>query len=543
MKGPKRKSLMAIIKANKLEFIFLSLIMALAIFLRFYRISELHFFTYDQARDDLIAKRILVDHQWTLLGPQSSIGGVYSPPFYYYTIALPLWIFRMNPVGVDIYTALIGSLTVLLVFFMAKAFFGKPAGIFAAFLYVTSPIIVELSRRAWNPNTLPFFSLLTLGLAYHFWKSGRVKTLIIMSFVFGYTLSLHYSAFCLWPAIVYLWGDYFLKKRRIWPIFTSLLIIGLFFLPLLLFEFRHHFILLKSLREYFFQKGSYYLSENSPSFLEASAASIYEIIVAPLSGYFLKGVSGTSAPYEFAGRIKDVLFQFSAVSIIAHKPLLIKYYWWGQIIFLSLIIFFINRIFSAFKKNKSLVFLWLWFISAVIISRLYRGTIYFFYYLFLYPIPFLLFGGFLKWLFRKKRLLKILVLSILLFMTVFNLKQSLAYETTGRTLEDIKAVAGIISQDVGKEQFNLAASYKDPDRWDHHALDYRYFVEAFYHKKPLDWYPENYRQSQVLYFISEGKIEKPLESKIMEVEEFNPQKLVKLWSYKDEIFIYKLAKD
>ena len=81
MKWPKKKSLISIIKANKLEFIFLCLITALAIFLRFYRINELHFFTYDQARDDLIVKRILVDHQWTLLGPQSSMPGVYLPLF------------------------------------------------------------------------------------------------------------------------------------------------------------------------------------------------------------------------------------------------------------------------------------------------------------------------------------------------------------------------------------------------------------------------------------------------------------------------------
>jgi 4-amino-4-deoxy-L-arabinose transferase-like glycosyltransferase len=530
-------------KSDKWGPFLLFLILVVAFFLRFYKISELHFFTYDQARDDLIAERIIVDRKWTLLGPQSSIGGVYLPPFYYYTIAFPLWFFNFNPVGVDIYTASVGVVTVFLVFLVARLLFGKQAGIFAAALYATSPIIVELSRRAWNPNTLPFFSLLTLFLGYQLWKTKETKYIILMSFAFGYTLSLHYGAFCLLPAVSWLWFDYFLKKRKFWPVFTSILIIFLFFLPLLIFEFRHNFILLKSLSDFFLQKGPYYLSRSSPSFLEAAFASVYEIIVALLSGYFLKGVSGSVVPYEFAGRAKDVFFQFSAVSIIAHKPLLVKYYWWGEIIFLAIIIFSVVRIFFASPKDRHLLFIWGWFITAIIVSRLYRGRIYFFYYLFLYPLPFLLWSGLINWVFRQKRWLGILTIFLFLIMVGINFRQSLIYEKSGRTIGDIKAIARTISDDVESRPFNLAASYKDPDRWDHHALDYRYFVEAYFGKRPLDWYPEDYRRSEILYFISEGKIDDPLASKIMEVQEFSPKKLVKSWSYQDEIFVYKLAKN
>jgi len=70
-----KKRIIEFLKANKTELLFLALIIILASFLRFYKINELHFFTYDQARDDLIVKRILVDHKFTLLGPQSSMRG------------------------------------------------------------------------------------------------------------------------------------------------------------------------------------------------------------------------------------------------------------------------------------------------------------------------------------------------------------------------------------------------------------------------------------------------------------------------------------
>jgi 4-amino-4-deoxy-L-arabinose transferase-like glycosyltransferase len=529
-------------KKVKIETILLFLILGLAIFLRFQKIQKLHYFTYDQARDNLVVARILKNQKWTLLGPQSSIGGVYSPPAYYYTLALPLWLARLNPVGADIYTALVGVLTVFLLFYVAKKLFGPPAGLFAASLYATSPIVVELARRAWNPNTLPFFSLLTLFSAFKFLKTNQTRWLLFASLAFGYSLSLHYSAFCLLPVFIFLWIRTYLKNKNWKLILASVILIGLFFLPLLLFEFRHGFLLTKSFKDYFFQKGGYYLGPARPSFFESSLASLYEIIVAPLSGYFLKGAPGSSAPYQFAGRVKDVLFQFSAVSIIAHKPLIIKYAWWGRVLFFVLVLFSLWQVFSKRQKNQPLIFLWLIFLSAVVVSRLYRGKIYFFYYLFLYPIPFLLFGALLKWFYRSGTWQKILTLLVVLGLTGSAFQQSLAYETTDRTLEDIRDVARLISLDVDQQSFNLAASYKDPDRWDHHALDFRYFVEAYFDKKPLDWYPENYRQAKILYLISETRIERPTQHLFMEIAEFNPRQLLAFWNYQDKIFIYKLGK-
>lgn len=524
------------------EIILLILIIVATFFLRFKNISKLNFFTYDQARDDLTVKRILVDKKFTLLGPQSSIGGVYLPPAYYYSLTIPLWLFNLSPVGPNVYTAFVGVLTVLLVYFAANRFFGKPVGIFSAILLATSPVMVQMSRTAWNPNTLPFFSLLSIFLTFVYWQTKKKKFLWLASLSLGYTLCLHYSAICLLPGFILILILSGVKEKKVWPVLISFLIILLFFLPLFLFDVRHNFNLIGNLNSIFLIAKN--PSLNIFSFLGSFLGSIYEVILVPLTGYFIKDTTKFTVPYEFLGEIKMV-FAATPISIIAHKALLVAHYQWGILIFAAVILFSATLLFKSSKKNKELLLIWIWFLSAVFFSRLFPGKIYFFYYLFLFPVSFVFLGAFLKWLFNRGKWLRVTSFLIVTILVWFNFQGNLEMftgENGNRNLKDLKEVAAIISADAGKEKFNLSALYKDPGRWDHQALDYRYFIEAIYKKRPLDWYPENYQQSQILYLISEGEIPNPISSKIMEVEAFGPKSVVSRWNYRDKIYIYKLSK-
>jgi len=111
-----------IMKNKKFEILFLLLIIILAAFLRFYQINRFHFFNYDQARDALFIKRIIVDHQFRLIGTQTSIPGFYTGPAYYYLMAPFLWLFRLNPVGIDVGIAIIGFLTVIIFYWLLLRF-------------------------------------------------------------------------------------------------------------------------------------------------------------------------------------------------------------------------------------------------------------------------------------------------------------------------------------------------------------------------------------------------------------------------------------
>ena len=199
--------------SGKWELIFLLCFVVIAVILRFTDIMALNFFTYDQARDALFVKRMIVDHEWRLLGTQTSLPGMYLPPFYFYTIALVLWLSKLNPVGIDIYSAFIGVLSVPLVYFVANKIFGKPAGIFSAGLFAVSPLVVELTRRAWNPNTLPFFILIAFYFVYMYFKEKKLKYFLLGFGFYGYSLSLHFGAWTLMPLFIFTWFFALIKGK------------------------------------------------------------------------------------------------------------------------------------------------------------------------------------------------------------------------------------------------------------------------------------------------------------------------------------------
>jgi hypothetical protein len=286
---------------------------------------------------------------------------------------------------------------------------------------------------------------------------------------------------------------------------------------------------------YFFAGDRISLSPDK--FLEPMIASIYQLFVALLSGSFLKNAQ---VPFEFWGKLGQVA-TFAPVSIIAHKPLLVQYQWWG----IGLLITILGMVIWLYLHKTKLLLLNL--LVAIILvsglmSRFYTGKFYFFYYIFLYPLPFL-FLGLLFWTFWRRKLLRWLAVVIFTGMVLFNLRFALIFEKSERTAEDIKIIAQTIAEDIDESKtFNIAANYRNPDRWDHNAVDYRYFVEAYFGKRALDWQPEDYQRTQVLYVIAEGGLADPVNAKIMEIYEFGPKKVEKTWELPKEVIIYKLNK-
>jgi 4-amino-4-deoxy-L-arabinose transferase-like glycosyltransferase len=153
--------------------IIIVLILIIAAFYRLYRIKDYMVFLGDEGRDALVAYQILHGNL-TLLGPTASVGGFFLGPIYYYFMAPFLWLYNYDPVGPAIMVALFGIATVWFIYKIGKEFFGTEVGLIAAGLYAISPLVVTYSRSSWNPNLMPFFSLLALYLTY---KALEKKTL------------------------------------------------------------------------------------------------------------------------------------------------------------------------------------------------------------------------------------------------------------------------------------------------------------------------------------------------------------------------------
>ena len=227
--------------------ILLVFILVVAIFLRLYKIEDYMTFLGDEGRDVIIVREILHGNL-TLLGPRTSAADFYTGPIYYYMMAPFLLLANYNPVGPAIMIALLGIATVFLIFKFGKVWFGEKAALVAASLYAVSPIVIAYSRSSWNPNPMPFFSLVILYLLYVGVKKPSVKLFLLIGFLYGIAFQLHYIEIIIGVVMAFfvLIGNIIHDKKNIFSKlvkqYLSLLVGFIFGLsPFLAFEVRHGF--------------------------------------------------------------------------------------------------------------------------------------------------------------------------------------------------------------------------------------------------------------------------------------------------------------
>lgn len=220
---------------NKLKYALIFLIVVVSSFTHLYRIDQTFIFHNDEARDVLIVKKMIDTGSPVLLGPQTSVGNMYLGPFYYYLMLPALLLTKMDPVGPAIMVALFGVLTTLLLFWFGSKKHGLLAGTITALFYALSPVMLHYSRSSWNPNLIPFFTMLLLF-------SYDLKTRwgwFILGLAAGVIFQLHYVALVV--VVLVLLGKLRQKPRRI-DLF--IMIFGFFLTssPFWLFEVRHQFV-------------------------------------------------------------------------------------------------------------------------------------------------------------------------------------------------------------------------------------------------------------------------------------------------------------
>jgi len=349
------------------------LIIVVASFMRLYKISEYMTFLGDEGRDALVAKEI-IEGNLTLLGPRASAGDFFLGPVYYYMIAPFLAIFNYDPVGPAVMVALIGVLTVFLVYIFTQKFFNKPAGLIAALLYAISPLVIAFSRSSWNPNPVPFFTLLLMLALYFSVKNNSVKLSLLVGLLLGILLQLHYIAVFI-GVIVFVFvliGNFLLEKKGLFKkyalqystIFTGFLL-GLS--PFLLFELRHGFPNIKTIFSFIFVNNFQVDRVQELSHLEIVQDVLFRLFARLIFNY---------PPIE----------QIESFNLMHIQVL--------QILTVTLIVSSVISL-LIIKKKLIVVLLLLWLLLGVFLFGFYKKEIYDYYYGFLFPVPFILIGNLL----------------------------------------------------------------------------------------------------------------------------------------------------
>ena len=141
----------------------------------------------------------------------------------------------------------------------------------------------------------------------------------------------------------------------------------------------------------------------------------------------------------------------------------------------------------------------------------------------------------------EKKPINKLITVVIVFLVVFSWLEFGFYKDSKNEKYFIKVSETIAKDSVG-EKVAIAGNVSDKSRWEHNGLEYRYFSEALFGLKPLNWETDDYRGANVLYFIDEGEVKDPLKFGGMEVEAFKPKTVEKVWQVETGQKIYKMTR-
>lgn len=230
------------------SYVFLALIVFLAAFLRFYQIgSNPPSLTWDEAAWGYNAYSLGLDgkDEFGKFLPYTHLEsfGDYKPPLYAYLAIVPIKMFGLNEFATRFPSAFLGTLVVLLTYFLVKRIFWKSDSadayaLSASFFLTISPWHILLSRAAFEANIASFFIIFGVW-AFLAGVQEKKYYLILSAISFALTFYIFNTARIVSPILVLLLAVVF--RKRLFEMkkvtITSAVIGFLVFLPILSFLF------------------------------------------------------------------------------------------------------------------------------------------------------------------------------------------------------------------------------------------------------------------------------------------------------------------
>ncbi len=331
-------------------------------------VSKNYLFGFDQGRDYLAVKNIVVDRKLTLIGSEIGAGaagfkGIFHGPFHYYFLAIPFIILDGDPYGGIVLTFLYGITAILLSFYLGRSLFGLYGGLVAAMLVAISPPFISYSRFVWNSHGSVVFILLAFFCVYKisFGTKYMGRYTFLAAFFSGFVYNFQLAIAIPMCTALLLYSVFILKIRK-YKLYL-LLFIGflLGFLPMLMFEVRHDFNASRGIIEYTFQ------NEKTPL-----TAKFIELVAKDRFGLFLYNFLDTfpRLPYittQFTIVIFFILFLFF---FIREKNLQMKHFLSYLFIlpFVHFLVLFLLRNTAYIYYLIDLNFVYIFLFSYIIVS-------------------------------------------------------------------------------------------------------------------------------------------------------------------------------
>ena len=206
-------------------------------------------FGFDQGREMLAAKNIIINHKPILIGTElgagsAGISGIFQGPAYYYLLTIPFVLFNGNPAGSVWLMLFFGLLSIIFGAYLGYKIFGKRGGILVTLLMAISPILIGQSRFIWSPYPPTFFILLSFYFTYFLKK--RNLNVFFASFFAGFIYNFELAIAVPLSIALALYSIFIFRGylRKYIYLFLGFLIS---YSPMFFFELRHGFMGLKGI--------------------------------------------------------------------------------------------------------------------------------------------------------------------------------------------------------------------------------------------------------------------------------------------------------
>lgn len=388
---------------NNPQLIFIIWVFLLGFFLRVFRLPYYISYHQDQVRDLFYIKDHFEKGSLILLGPKASVGNFFLPPFWYYLMSVA-YIFSKSPLAPAALIALLSSITAIVIFIFMKRFFDQKLAFIAATLYAVSPLSIEYSRFAWNPNPIPLFVISTFYFLYGFLfekaEQDKEKNFLLGTITANLAFQLHYQGLIIF--IFYFLAILFSRKLS-WKRFLQFIIVNfVLVLPFVIYEAKN------GLR---------------------NTSGIINFLIASQSAVKLKLFG---LPFFAKFIVKD--FSFFLARVMFFKSQLLGYF--------AFLIFSVSLGYKTLfirKQNRYEIPLILFLVFSLLMLFFYKNSLIDFYLLFMIPVVIVYFV-----LTARKILGERLTLLIFFILIMINLFKSPAFGAYDKTFlwirESIKKV-------------------------------------------------------------------------------------------------------
>lgn len=354
------------------------LILLISLVFRFWFSATHVSFGQDIARDDWLISQRIEAKQWLVAyGPKASVGNFYLPPFYYQLHVVASLVSGENPLVMKWLVTFIESLSPVLILLILRKVVSERMAVLVAISYIAATLPLQYGTTAWNPNMIPFFSLVLIYSSIRVLQDKRAAYILSACVAVAIAFQLHYQSAVLLPMLPFLMvlSVRHLGWKKSLPYWLAgVLLAGLLFLPYFVAEISNHWQNTHAIIHYFSQEHALY----------------YERVSKPT--YLL----------TFFPRFFDRVF-FGKETFHA---------------FFGIILYVIGSLYILLQIKKSKSMGWLsilfYFISVVLMLRVFKGDKLDYYLSTLFPMPFLLLASVLSML--KQRWLQYGVIACIVFL-------------------------------------------------------------------------------------------------------------------------------